>query len=261
MHRRIPIRAFTLVEMLLVVAIIMLLISILLPTLGKAREAGREVECKTHMAQIGQGFLSFALDHTQTLPASSHGGWEGPLPWQKVWIGKEGTAPGRYTPAADGPLVGYIGGGADGMKRFLRCPSLEAGVIGSGIGSNGSFDYTMFLSFSGARISSLPKKCHILYLTDPFGPPQEDLRTPIIIEEDPYYHHNRLSIEPGFGSIDRSATHHRSGSNYFSVDGGVVSLQFSASRAPQAWEWFGRSNRGNDVQLNGSVTYSDWKTR
>ncbi len=44
---------FTLIELLVVIAIIALLISILLPSLGAARDAARDVICKSNMRQVG----------------------------------------------------------------------------------------------------------------------------------------------------------------------------------------------------------------
>jgi len=59
---------FTLIEVLVVVAIIALLVSILLPSLKAAREQGKAVICETQLNQIFKGIFMYTGDYKDTLP-------------------------------------------------------------------------------------------------------------------------------------------------------------------------------------------------
>ena len=64
---------FTLVELLVVVAIIGILVSILLPSLDKAREKTRSAVCKSNLKQIGVAALMWSSDNNdKTLAAAWH---------------------------------------------------------------------------------------------------------------------------------------------------------------------------------------------
>ena len=66
--------AFTLVELLVVIGIIALLIGILLPTLTRAREAGKAIKCKSNLHQISVAFESYLADsHGQGVHRASLG--------------------------------------------------------------------------------------------------------------------------------------------------------------------------------------------
>lgn len=63
-------RAFTLIEILVVVAIIALLISILLPSLSRARAQAKNVACRANLHDLGQTFLIYADQSKNFFPAN-----------------------------------------------------------------------------------------------------------------------------------------------------------------------------------------------
>ena len=67
------IRGFTLVELLVVVAIISLLLALLLPALDKAREEARRVVCQSNLRQYGVAFQSYAAEYRGYLPQENGG--------------------------------------------------------------------------------------------------------------------------------------------------------------------------------------------
>ncbi len=65
-------RAFTLIEMLVVITLIGLLVAMLLPAVQSARESARRIECSSHLKQIGLALENYAGSH-QVLPGATNG--------------------------------------------------------------------------------------------------------------------------------------------------------------------------------------------
>lgn len=63
-----PLHAFTLIELLTVIAIIGILAAIIIPTVGKVRETARTAQCLSNIRQIGTAFSIYAMDNKGKWP-------------------------------------------------------------------------------------------------------------------------------------------------------------------------------------------------
>ena len=79
-HKRL--QNFTLLELLVVVAIVGILASLLLPSLGKARKKAQAAVCKSQLKQIFAGFIMYIDDNDETLPFVRQ---DSPRPRSRPW--------------------------------------------------------------------------------------------------------------------------------------------------------------------------------
>jgi prepilin-type N-terminal cleavage/methylation domain-containing protein/prepilin-type processing-associated H-X9-DG protein len=80
-------RAFTLVELLVVIGIIALLVGILFPVFGRARDQARKTKCLANLRSIGQAVFAYANTNRDRLPNGN-----GPQVWDDAdaanWVMK-----------------------------------------------------------------------------------------------------------------------------------------------------------------------------
>src|SRR4029450_336587 len=84
--KRCPPKAFTLVELLVVIGIIALLISILLPALNKARRAARQVQCASNLRHLVIGEIQSFPENKYKFPPYYDFGGIPPAPFQIEWM-------------------------------------------------------------------------------------------------------------------------------------------------------------------------------
>ena len=116
-------KAFTLIELLVVVSIIALLVSILLPSLSKAREQARAVVCASNMRQWALYISVYAGDTEGFLPGMKRSGGPGlgvDEDWWFQQLLERGWAEfGGPVPDSERELIEY----GLGPYKMTRCPS------------------------------------------------------------------------------------------------------------------------------------------
>ena len=118
-----PGHGFTLVELLVVIAVIGLLVAMLLPVLGKAQDAARATKCRSNLGQIYKGARLYATHYADLLPNLFAG-----LPfsdhverYRNGHYARSGDTAGQEVPA--GLWLLYTGGQAEDQKVFF-CPNV-----------------------------------------------------------------------------------------------------------------------------------------
>lgn len=110
-------RAFTIVELLMVMGIIVALAALLLPSLRRVRETARCVGCSSNVRQIAMAMRMYALDNDGTMPTASDVG----LPWSPAlgWVA-------YFYPPGGGTNIEFNHGA---FMKYLGSPSVRQSVL------------------------------------------------------------------------------------------------------------------------------------
>ncbi len=172
------IRGFTLIELLVVISIIAMLISILLPSLRKAREVAYAAECLSNLRQISIAFSTYAADEGDYMISGFKY-----QPYSPVPIPGYGY---RTTSGMDymawyhvlGPRMGAENIAGDLGAKMTRCP-MTAEILGTGQpfpeGNSYGYNFQMKSGFSADeltdghpifRIETIPQPTATIMIAD-----------------------------------------------------------------------------------------------
>ena len=118
---------FTLIELMVVIAIIAILASMLLPALNIAREASKSISCINNLRQISTGMMSYVMDNNEWFP-------------QRTFINGS---------LYNWPLVigDYVGFSTQNGPPLFHCPSGKtyAGTISNGLWYSLGYDMNRYV--------------------------------------------------------------------------------------------------------------------
>jgi len=232
-------KAFSLLELLVVIAVVAVLLSVLLPALIAARASSYRALCASNLRQISAGWQGYLAENRETFPRFDAIEGIGP---EWAYGGAEFVGPQR-TPvlASERPINRHVAGeGRVAGEReiaLFRCPA-DAGVFARGEGSRGApgisvlGERTCFLTF-GTSYRANPN------LMDSTSAGIDTHRRALRLHE-VQVDHSRLLLagDPAWWFASRpegdsdsglEASWHRrqDGGNVLSVDGSVRFVDFS----------------------------------
>ena len=111
-------RAFTIVELLVVITIIVVLVAMLLPSLEKAREMARLTQCTSNLHQAGTALQLYVSQNKFRFPPKTYG-------TMFSWLGEKGSGGYAVVSADKRHLNRFLGDGygADDDVPIAKCPS------------------------------------------------------------------------------------------------------------------------------------------
>ena len=110
-------KAFTLIEILVVISIISMLMAVLLPALSSARSQAYGAVCKSNLRQLVLANIGYSNENDGFYVPAASDMWEGAGGYHR-WHGVRDDEKDSFDPLG-GPLVGYLSSG-----EVKECPSM-----------------------------------------------------------------------------------------------------------------------------------------
>jgi general secretion pathway protein G len=164
-NRRRPSAAFTLTELLTVIAIIGILAAIIIPVAGKARKTARDARCKASLRALGAATQLFVNDNRDRLPVAKGDRVSGPGFWYvqlAAYLSRAVAESAKTAQEKENLLVGAL----------AICPAgfPDRSLYVKGMGVSYGWNYGAGTAiYDGAPYSSIPAPSRTVFLTERWG--------------------------------------------------------------------------------------------
>lgn len=162
-------RAFTLMELLVVIAVIAILAALLLPVLASTRKQADEVTCSSNLRHVMMATLLAAQDNTGRFPAMKV------FPWDSDGFLLDSTVPNwtQYPPAKSigEVLLPYLSGGVGNSMNtdpskiapILKCPAAARNKPQAWINNYANYRYN---GYATGRVAPRDSATQAMLFTD-----------------------------------------------------------------------------------------------